>query len=77
MRIPLAFGRGFHEIECPDHQTTVIEPRGGIPLADEPALLARAITLVQAVTDVPLSIDSSIIEALEAGLAVYQGKPPP
>ena len=45
------------------------------PLADEPALLARAIKLVQSVVDVPLSIDSSIIEALEAGLAVYQGKP--
>ena len=35
----------------------------------------RAITLVQSITDVPLSIDSSIIAALEAGLAVYQGKP--
>jgi len=29
---------------------------------------------VQSLTDVPLSIDSSIVEALEAGLAVYQGK---
>ena len=46
----------------------------GIPLADEPALLAKAIQVVQAVTDVPLSIDSSIVAALEAGLAVYQGK---
>jgi 5-methyltetrahydrofolate--homocysteine methyltransferase len=52
----------------------MLDVNAGIPLADEPALLARAITLVQAVTDVPLSIDSSIIEALEAGLAVYQGK---
>jgi len=47
----------------------------GIPLADEPAILARTIQLVQSLTDVPLSIDSSIVEALEAGLAVYQGKP--
>ncbi|HCV34017.1 MAG TPA: methyltetrahydrofolate--corrinoid methyltransferase, partial [Acidimicrobiaceae bacterium] len=47
----------------------------GIPLADEPALLARAIKLVQSVTDVPLAIDSSIIEALEAGITAYQGKP--
>ena len=31
--------------------------------------------LVQSLTDVPLSIDSSIVAALEAGLAVYQGKP--
>lgn len=46
----------------------------GVPLADEPKLLADAIRLVQSVTDVPLCIDSSIIEALEAGLAVYQGK---
>lgn len=53
----------------------MLDVNAGIPLADEPALLARAITLVQSITDVPLSIDSSIVEALEAGLAVYQGKP--
>ena len=53
----------------------MLDVNAGIPLADEPALLARAIELVQSVTDVPLSIDSSIVEALEAGLAVYQGKP--
>lgn len=53
----------------------MLDVNAGIPLADEPALLARAIQLVQGVTNVPLSIDSSIIEALEAGLAVYQGKP--
>jgi 5-methyltetrahydrofolate--homocysteine methyltransferase len=52
----------------------MLDVNAGIPLADEPALLARAVQLVQGVTDVPLSIDSSIIEALEAGLAVYQGK---
>jgi 5-methyltetrahydrofolate--homocysteine methyltransferase len=46
----------------------------GIPLADEPRILAESIQLVQSITDVPLSIDSSIVEALEAGLAVYQGK---
>jgi len=53
----------------------MLDVNAGIPLADEPALLARAIQLVQSVTDVPLAIDSSIIEALEAGIAVYQGKP--
>jgi len=53
----------------------MLDVNAGIPLADEPALLARAVQLVQSITDVPLSIDSSIIEALEAGLAVYQGKP--
>jgi 5-methyltetrahydrofolate--homocysteine methyltransferase len=53
----------------------MLDVNAGVPLADEPAMLATAIKLVQAVTDVPLSIDSSIIEALEAGLAVYDGKP--
>jgi len=52
----------------------MLDVNAGIPLADEPALLARAIQLVQAITDVPLSIDSSIIDALERGLSVYKGK---
>ncbi|HEX5723791.1 MAG TPA: methyltetrahydrofolate cobalamin methyltransferase [Acidimicrobiia bacterium] len=53
----------------------MLDVNAGIPLADEPALLAKAIQLVQSLTDVPLSIDSSIVEALRAGLEVYQGKP--
>jgi 5-methyltetrahydrofolate--homocysteine methyltransferase len=53
----------------------MLDVNAGIPLADEPAILAQCIQLVQSVTDVPLTIDSSIIAALEAGLAVYQGKP--
>lgn len=46
----------------------MLDVNAGIPLADEPAILAKAIQLVQAVTDVPLTIDSSIVAALEAGL---------
>jgi 5-methyltetrahydrofolate--homocysteine methyltransferase len=46
----------------------------GDPLADEVGLMARAIPLVQGLTEQPLCIDSSVIEALEAGLAAYQGK---
>src|SRR4051812_49658673 len=53
----------------------MLDVNAGIPLADEPAMLARAITLVQSITDVPLSIDSSIIAALEAGLSLYKGEP--
>jgi 5-methyltetrahydrofolate--homocysteine methyltransferase len=53
----------------------MLDVNAGIPLADEPAILAKTIQLVQSLTDVPLSIDSSIVEALEAGLAVYKGKP--
>jgi len=53
----------------------MLDVNAGIPLADEPAILAATIELVQSLTDVPLSIDSSIVAALEAGLTVYQGKP--
>jgi 5-methyltetrahydrofolate--homocysteine methyltransferase len=53
----------------------MLDVNAGIPLADEPALLARAIELVQSLTDVPLSIDSSIVAALESGLLAYRGKP--
>jgi 5-methyltetrahydrofolate--homocysteine methyltransferase len=52
----------------------MLDVNAGIPLADEPAILAATIQLVQSLTDLPLSIDSSIVAALEAGLAVYRGK---
>lgn len=52
----------------------MLDVNAGIPLADEPRILAECVQLVQGLTDVPLSIDSSIVAALEAGLSVYQGK---
>jgi 5-methyltetrahydrofolate--homocysteine methyltransferase len=52
----------------------MLDVNAGIPLADEPAILADCVKLVQSLTDVPLSIDSSIVAALESGLEVYQGK---
>jgi len=54
---------------------TMLDVNAGIPLADEPKILAESIKLIQSFSDIPLSIDSSIVEALEAGLSVYQGKP--
>jgi len=53
----------------------MLDVNAGIPMADEPKILAEAVQLVQSLTDVPLSIDSSIVAALESGLSVYQGKP--
>jgi 5-methyltetrahydrofolate--homocysteine methyltransferase len=53
----------------------MLDVNAGIPLADEPRILAECVRLVQDTVDVPLSIDSSIVEALEAGLAAYRGKP--
>ncbi|OUS18040.1 methyltetrahydrofolate--corrinoid methyltransferase [Rhodospirillales bacterium 47_12_T64] len=52
----------------------MLDVNAGIPLADEPKILAETIQLVQGLTDLPLSIDSSIIDALEAGLKVYKGR---
>ena len=52
----------------------VLDVNMGVPLTDEPALLAKAITLIQTITDLPICIDSSIIEALQVGLETYQGK---
>jgi len=53
---------------------TILDVNAGIPLADEPAILAKSIKLLQSITDVPLCIDSSIVAALEAGLDAYEGK---
>lgn len=69
----------FHRVEA-DARAQVaagahmLDVNAGIPLADEPAILAKAVQLVQSLTDVPLSIDSSLVEGLAAGLDVYQGK---
>jgi 5-methyltetrahydrofolate--homocysteine methyltransferase len=52
----------------------VLDVNAGIPMADEPTILAQAVQLVQSLVDVPLAIDSSVVEALAAGLAVYRGK---
>jgi 5-methyltetrahydrofolate--homocysteine methyltransferase len=52
----------------------MLDINAGIPLADEPAILAEVIRLVQSITDAPLAIDSSMVAGLEAGLAVYQGR---
>src|SRR5205085_8250180 len=52
----------------------MLDINAGIPMADEPALLVAAIKAVCEVTDAPICIDSSIIEALEAGLSAYEGK---
>ena len=52
----------------------VLDVNMGAPLADEVGLMERAVRLIQSLTDLPLCIDSSVVEALEAGLAAYEGK---
>jgi 5-methyltetrahydrofolate--homocysteine methyltransferase len=53
---------------------TMLDVNMGVPLTDEAELLSRAVKLVQSLTDLPLCIDSSVVEALDAGLAAYEGK---
>ena len=53
----------------------MLDVNAGIPLADEPKILAEVVQLVQSLTDVPLVLDSSIVAALESALAVYKGRP--
>ena len=52
----------------------VLDVNMGVPLTDEADLLVRAITMVQELTDLPICIDSSVVEALEAGLSAYRGR---
>ncbi|MGG5260086.1 dihydropteroate synthase [Phycicoccus avicenniae] len=52
----------------------VLDINMGVPLTDEAELLVKAIQMVQGLTDLPICIDSSVVEALEAGLSVYQGR---
>jgi 5-methyltetrahydrofolate--homocysteine methyltransferase len=52
----------------------MLDVNAGIPLVDEAELLQKMLRTVQAATDLPICIDSSVIEALEAGLSVYEGK---
>ena len=53
----------------------VLDVNVGVPLADEPLIMSEVIPLIQSLTDVPLCIDSSVMDALEAGLKVYKGRP--
>ncbi|HQY97568.1 MAG TPA: dihydropteroate synthase [Phycicoccus sp.] len=52
----------------------VLDVNMGVPLTDEAELLVKAIELVQSLSDLPICIDSSVVEALEAGLSVYKGR---
>lgn len=52
----------------------MLDVNAGIPMIDEPAVLAEAIRIVQSVVDVPIAIDSSVVAALASGLEAYKGK---
>jgi 5-methyltetrahydrofolate--homocysteine methyltransferase len=52
----------------------VLDINAGIPLVDEAELMMAMLRTAQEAVDVPICIDSSVIEALEAGLSVYEGR---
>ena len=52
----------------------ILDVNAGVPMVDEPALLAQVVKLVQSLTDVPLCLDSSVVGALARGLETYEGK---
>jgi 5-methyltetrahydrofolate--homocysteine methyltransferase len=52
----------------------MLDVNAGIPLVDEPALLQAMLRVAQDAVEAPICIDSSVIEALEAGLSVYEGR---
>ncbi len=57
----------------------ILDINAGVPSAEpqkiEPELMVRAVEEVQAITDVPLCIDSSVVPALIAGLKAAKGRP--
>ncbi|MCL2748421.1 MAG: homocysteine S-methyltransferase family protein, partial [Oscillospiraceae bacterium] len=53
----------------------ILDVNVGLPGIDEPALLAQAITSLQAVTDAALQIDTADAAAAERALRLYNGKP--
>jgi 5-methyltetrahydrofolate--homocysteine methyltransferase len=67
-----AEGDALSQVEA---DADMLDVNAGIPLVDEPELLMSMLRAVQGVVEVPICIDSSVIEALEAGLSVYEGKP--
>ncbi len=52
----------------------VLDINAGVAMGDEAKIMADLVTLVQSLTDVPLCIDSSVVAALDSGLAAYRGK---
>lgn len=63
---------GLEQISAGAH---ILDVNVGTPGIDEPGVLAKAVPALQAITDVPLQIDTSNYEAMERALRLYNGKP--
>ena len=57
-----------------EHGADILDVNVGMPELDEKTLLARTVTALQAVTNLPLQIDTADVCAMERALRVYNGK---
>lgn len=53
----------------------ILDVNVGLPGIDEKEMMISAVKSIQAIVDVPLQVDSTIPEVLDAALRVYNGKP--
>lgn len=63
---------GLEQVSAGAH---ILDVNVGTPGIDEPAMLAKAVPTLQAITDTPLQLDTSNYEAMERALRLYNGKP--
>ncbi len=63
---------GLEQISAGAH---ILDVNVGTPGIDEPAMAAKAVPALQAITDTPLQVDTSNYEAMERALRLYNGKP--
>lgn len=64
-------GEGLHQVEC---GVQILDVNVGMPELDEPKMLTDVVCELQAVSDVPLQIDTSDAIAMESALRRYNGK---
>ena len=70
--IDYILGEGLHQ---QDAGVDVLDVNVGLPEIDEPAMLVKVVKELQAVSDLPLQLDTTDTVAMEAGLRIYNGKP--
>ena len=62
-------------LEQLDNGAHILDVNTGLPGLNETETLSKAVTSLQAITPVPLEIDTSNYEAMEKALRLYNGKP--
>ncbi|SEK28582.1 homocysteine S-methyltransferase family protein [Ruminococcus albus] len=70
--IDYILGQAMEQI---DAGADILDVNVGLPAIDEKAMMVKAVKALQGVCDVPLQLDSTIPEVMEAALRVYNGKP--